>query len=114
MNAPDTSKLAALGGPDFLCVGAQKAGTGWLYEQLRNHPDFWMPPVKELHYFDRALRTPRKKDDERIASIRAKTRSPNDMAFLKDMERLFQRTELDLDAYAQLFAAKGGLISGDI
>ncbi len=38
--------------PDFLCVGAQKAGTTWLYQQLDSHPDFWMPPIKELHYFD--------------------------------------------------------------
>ena len=35
--------------PDFLCVGAQKGGTSWLYRQLEAHPDFWMPPVKELH-----------------------------------------------------------------
>jgi hypothetical protein len=38
--------------PDFLCVGAQKAGTSWLYRELEPHPDFWMPPVKELHYLD--------------------------------------------------------------
>src|SRR5438094_376898 len=37
--------------PDFLCVGAHKGGTTWLYQQLDSHPDFWMPPVKELHYF---------------------------------------------------------------
>jgi len=41
-------------GPDFLCIGAQKAGTTWLYECLRRHPDVWMPPIKEIHYFDRA------------------------------------------------------------
>ena len=29
--------------PDFLCVGAQKGGTSWLYQQLESHPDFWMP-----------------------------------------------------------------------
>jgi hypothetical protein len=34
-------------GPDFLCVGVPKAGTGWLFDQLNAHPDFWMPPVKE-------------------------------------------------------------------
>ena len=45
--------------PDFLCVGAQKAGTSWLYRQLEPHPDFWMPPVKELHYLDNLNRTKR-------------------------------------------------------
>jgi hypothetical protein len=38
--------------PSFLCIGTQKAGTSWLYEQLRQHPEIWMPPIKELHYFD--------------------------------------------------------------
>jgi len=39
-------------GPDFLCIGAQKAGTTWLYDNIRYHPDIWLPPMKELHYFD--------------------------------------------------------------
>jgi len=38
--------------PSFLCIGAQKAATSWLYLNLIEHPDVWMPPVKELHYFD--------------------------------------------------------------
>ncbi|UES60190.1 hypothetical protein GFK91_31205 (plasmid) [Roseibium aggregatum] len=38
--------------PSFLCIGAQKSGTTWLYYQLREHPQIWMPPIKEIHYFD--------------------------------------------------------------
>lgn len=45
-------------GPDFLGIGAQKAGTTWLWENLRQHPEIWTPPVKELHYFDRAPKYP--------------------------------------------------------
>jgi sulfotransferase family protein len=37
--------------PDFIGIGAQKAGTTWLYHNLRKHPQIWMPR-KELHYFD--------------------------------------------------------------
>ena len=37
--------------PDFLCIGAQKAGTSWLDRNLRNHPKLWLPPMKELQYF---------------------------------------------------------------
>jgi len=37
--------------PDFLIIGAQKAGTTWLREQLRAHPDVFMP-AEELHFFD--------------------------------------------------------------
>jgi len=35
----------------FLSVGAMKAGTTWLYEHLRNHPDIHFTPEKEIHYF---------------------------------------------------------------
>ena len=38
--------------PAFLCIGAQKAGTSWLFAQLQSHPDVWMPPVKELQFFN--------------------------------------------------------------
>lgn len=39
-------------GPRFLGIGAQKAGTSWLHRQLSSHPEIWLPPEKELHYFD--------------------------------------------------------------
>lgn len=38
--------------PSFLCIGAQKAGTSWVFSQFVKHPDIWMPPIKELHFFD--------------------------------------------------------------
>ncbi|MCG8561986.1 MAG: sulfotransferase [Hyphomicrobiales bacterium] len=36
----------------FVCIGAQKAGTTWLARMLAGHPDFFLTPVKEIHYFD--------------------------------------------------------------
>lgn len=38
--------------PDFLVIGAQKSGTTWLYQNLRTHPEIWLPPEKEIHFFD--------------------------------------------------------------
>jgi len=38
--------------PDFLCLGAQKAGTTTLHELLSQHPNVYLPPIKEVHYFD--------------------------------------------------------------
>lgn len=35
-----------------ICIGAQKAGTTWLADYMRAHPDVHCPPVKEVHYFD--------------------------------------------------------------
>jgi len=42
----------ALRYPDFMCIGAQKAGTSWLHQILKQHPDVWLPHTKEIHYFD--------------------------------------------------------------
>ncbi|HUG60462.1 MAG TPA: sulfotransferase, partial [Methylomirabilota bacterium] len=36
----------------ILGVGAQKAGTTWLHQYLDEHPEVFMSPIKELHYFD--------------------------------------------------------------
>lgn len=38
--------------PDFLGIGAPKAGTTWLYANLKSHPDTHLPEGKEIHYFD--------------------------------------------------------------
>ena len=37
--------------PDFLCIGAQKAGTTTLQALLLQHPQVYLPPQKELQYF---------------------------------------------------------------
>ncbi|MEO6035849.1 MAG: sulfotransferase, partial [Verrucomicrobiota bacterium] len=44
-------KLLSL--PDFLGIGAPQSGTTWLYENLRCHPDIFMPERKELRYFEK-------------------------------------------------------------
>jgi Sulfotransferase family len=101
-----------IAGPDFCCIGAQKAGTGWLYEQLRSHPGFWMPPLKELHYFDRLWRSQRKAGRTQVA--RKDARDDRDIHFLDAMESLYAHSEIDLKGYTQLFSSKGTLLSGDI
>jgi hypothetical protein len=40
--------------PDFLVIGAARAGTTALYEGLRGHPDIFLTPVKETNYFSYA------------------------------------------------------------
>jgi hypothetical protein len=37
--------------PNFFIVGAAKAGTTALYEYLKQHPQVYMPPLKEPQYF---------------------------------------------------------------
>ena len=92
--------------PDFFCIGAQKGGTSWLYQQLESHPDFWMPPVKELHYLDKLSRIkgapPPRRRDER------------DLRFPESIKNLSARPYIDLENYGRLFEPKGSLLSGDI
>lgn len=36
---------------DFIVIGAGRSGTTSLFHYLKSHPDIYMPPHKELHYF---------------------------------------------------------------
>jgi len=92
--------------PDFLCIGAHKGGTTWLYQQLDSHPDFWMPPFKELHYFDQLSNV------ERASSPRC--RDERDLRFLESIKNLSAKPYIDIENYARLFEPKGSLLSGDI
>jgi len=38
--------------PDFIGIGAPKAGTTWLAGVIARHPDVFMPAIKETHFFD--------------------------------------------------------------
>lgn len=40
-------------GPDFLILGAMKAGTSSLFSYIGQHPQMLMPSSKEIHYYDR-------------------------------------------------------------
>jgi len=37
--------------PNFLIIGAAKSGTSALYHYIRQHPDIYMSPRKETHFF---------------------------------------------------------------
>lgn len=112
---------AALKGPDFICVGLPKAGTGWLFDQLDSHPDFWMPPVKELVYLNQTrpklaflahLDTPiRARPRERL--LRRQPRTAEDRMFI-DAALKAQSQPMEFQLYRDLFAGKGARLSGDI
>lgn len=39
--------------PTFLYIGADKAGSTWIYKILEAHPAVYVPEVKDLYYFDK-------------------------------------------------------------
>lgn len=40
---------------DFIGIGAAKSGTTWLADNLRNHPEIFIPEKKELIYFNKMM-----------------------------------------------------------
>jgi hypothetical protein len=50
MSHPGTAKLYML--PDMIIIGAMKCGTTSLFRYLAEHPDFFPPITKEIHFFD--------------------------------------------------------------
>lgn len=38
--------------PNFIGIGAPKAGTTWIFQILRAHPEVFVTPVKETNFFD--------------------------------------------------------------
>jgi hypothetical protein len=84
-------------GPHFLGIGAQKAGTTWLWSQLARHPGVWMPPVKELHYFDRSRAYP----------------SPSYLAEPKPLRRLASRSHREWTVRGLRAALPPALGAGD-
>ncbi|HKO20102.1 MAG TPA: sulfotransferase, partial [Acidobacteriaceae bacterium] len=108
-------------GPDFLCLGMAKAGTGWLGDQLRFHPQFWIP-VQELGYLDRECPplSVAKKRLERLRKQTAHKRTPSgrpvdprDVHFLEEISESAGKPR-DLDLYIAAFRYKGESKTGDI
>jgi len=112
--------------PDFLGIGAQKAGTTWLYRNLQAHPEVWMPPIKELHYFDEKfeaeggfvsrLRGDRPSEVRWRRQIRARFRHPlerlssQDLSW--DLKYFFGRPGKEW--YASLFKPGSGKVTGEM
>lgn len=50
--------------PNLFIVGAAKAGTTSIYHYLNKHPDIYMSPIKEPHYFSKDIRCENFTQDE--------------------------------------------------
>ena len=51
-NFPDLASLAPIEmKPNFLIVGAPKCGTTAMWKYLQDHPDVFLSPRKDMHYF---------------------------------------------------------------
>ncbi len=112
--------------PDFIGIGAQKAGTTWLYENFQAHPQIYMPR-KELHYFNRKIEDgsgvftrlfgKREVDGEWRRQVRNRiiahfTKRPSLQDLLYDIR--YYAGSYDDKWYASLFRAGHGRVKGEI
>jgi hypothetical protein len=105
--------------PDFICIGSQKAGTSWLFEALRQHPDVWLAPYKEVHFFDRAKRHPRLGSSQRARleeEITVQIATGGDPAYLEYLQDLQAFEYRNLDWYRRVYSWKtpAGVVRGEI
>jgi len=110
----------------FMCIGAQKSGTTWLYEQLDKHPQVEMPPLKEIHYFDEIHRNVKTSLSARFFDkhwMNARWRKINKYLLIKLAKfnvreaKWFIRylySKRDWEWYDKLFQSSEEKISGDI
>jgi len=111
--------------PDFIGIGAQKAGTTWLHRNLQAHPQIHMPR-KEVHYFDRKIRDRsgvvsrligRSRDAEQWR--RQVRQIPKQLAKSPSFQELrwnfrYYMRPYDDRWYAQIFESKKEKVSGEI
>jgi hypothetical protein len=104
-------------------VGAQKAGTTWLFEYLGRHPDMAMSPIKELHYFDQIFRPDlcgiwvgesNKRASQHIQALAAgQSASISELQYLIDRVRMNSEPDSYLEYFDRL-ATHGRPVLGEI
>ena len=77
----------------FLIVGAQKAGTTALSAYLGEHEKIYIPPSKEVHFFDDESQEVEEADDEVVNGKQITIVQSNDSAMVLDN----QPVEISLD-----------------
>ncbi len=109
--------------PDFLGIGAQKAGTTWLHRNLTRHPDLWLPPVKEVHFFNevhipahKRWTAAHRRDKGVVVLEKFRARNPvaeRDMGHIARMEDFIEGPVSD-EWYGRLFGVAGaGQVCGE-
>ncbi len=112
--------------PDFLGIGVQKSATTWLHYQLYKHPQIWLPPRKELHYFDRSLEYPspsflamdrfedRLNNNEFVKKMQKDLSKKNKSIEEKKWYRLYYQSDISDSWYDLLFDMANEKVSGEI
>jgi hypothetical protein len=124
------AKVGAIGPPDFVGVGVQKAGTSWWYDLITAHPAVRdnASGGKELHFFDRYWDGAHPPAFASDASVRADRPEAIWRTLALRLEPLAARRpgvpthqqqqgpwgfRVDVDAYHRFFPVRPGSITGE-
>lgn len=128
----NNSTKKTLKAPDFVVIGAQRSGSSWLFTMLRQHPQLWLPPIKELFFFCTLWEGVREKEKyerrrkrlnkqslvilQELAGVRKKTARSLYPSFDLRFALRYLWADRTLKDYVALFApAKArGLVCGEI
>ena len=98
-------------GPDFICIGAQKAGTAWLSQCLQVHPNLWNPGIKELHFFDGASFSDNEKkiysaslSKRRLKKIKRKIKAEKLKITSELSQKIIKSQRITFEDYLELFS----------
>lgn len=87
----------------FVGLGAQKAGTTWVAQYLRAHPEVFIPKYKELHFFNANIGFGKedsehtrflKKFQEITANHKLDPKKPQSLDYYERLEHLIDRLRL--------------------
>lgn len=86
--------------PDFFCIGAQKAGTTWLFDRLSRNPLTWIPAIKEVDHFSEMYVA-----DTKVWARAQREKKLVDCNTPPEMEAVMGGLGKDDTAYGRLYAA---------
>lgn len=89
--------------PNFFIVGSAKSGTTSIYNYLKQHPDIFMSPIKETHYFSTDIDSSKFRPDY-AANLNINIDSWLDGDQKKEIFHAFVK---DWDKYLKLFKNSG-------
>lgn len=104
-------------GPHFLCIGAPRCGTTWMYRNLGRHPQIQQLPGKELQFIS-ARNFPRATDaqvawwTERWQRTRSK--DPEQLEWGLRWLKGYAALEESFESYSALFDIPEGKLAGDM
>eukprot|EP01035_Chromulina_nebulosa_P055578 gene55578-76160_t len=107
--------------PGFLCIGTQKSATSWFFNVLQEHPKVWMPPIRELHFFDRIGRpkaTVRKRHlllAKKMKRVAGREEQPAE-GWLDYLDRVASHKTVSREWYEETFSwpVEDDVIKGDV